>query len=166
MTTDHRRVNKDLVHAFIRELFTKGDLDAVNRHLAPGFVNHDPPFPGAADGPEGMRQAGALFRRALPDWRSDLDRLIAEDDIVVERFTASGTHQGELMGVPAPARRSCCAASTSSGSATARSSNAGASSISSDCFTNSASPRSPSPTALPDLEGFARRSDGSERRDA
>jgi predicted ester cyclase len=29
-----------------------------------------------------------------------LDRMIAEDDIVVERFTASGTHLGELMGVP------------------------------------------------------------------
>jgi len=99
MTTDHRRVNKDLVHAFIQELFTKGDPDAVNRHLAPGFVNHDPPFPGASHGPEGMRQAAALFRRALPDWHSDLDQLIAEDDIVVERFTASGTHQGELMEV-------------------------------------------------------------------
>jgi predicted ester cyclase len=24
--------------------------------------------------------------------------LIAEDDVVVERFTASGTHRGELMG--------------------------------------------------------------------
>ena len=96
MTTDHR---KDLVHAFIQELFTKGDPDAVNRHLAPGFVNHDPPFPGASHGPEGMRQAAALFRRALPDWHSDLDQLIAEDNIVVERFTASGTHQGELMGV-------------------------------------------------------------------
>jgi predicted ester cyclase len=41
-----------------------------------------------------------MFRAALPDWHSDLDQLIAENDIVVERFTASGTHQNELMGVP------------------------------------------------------------------
>ena len=100
MTTDHPRVNKDLVHAFIRELFTKGDLDAVNRHLAPGFVNHDPPFPGAPDGSEGMRQAGALFRRALPDWHSDLGIVVGEGDLVVEHFTASGTHQGEIFGAP------------------------------------------------------------------
>ena len=104
MTTDHRNTdteaNKELVQAFIQELFTKGDLDAVDRYLAPGFVNHDPPFPGAPQGPEGMRQAAVLFRQALPDWHSDLHQLVAEDDIVVERFTASGTHQGELMGVP------------------------------------------------------------------
>ena len=41
-----------------------------------------------------------MFRAALPDWHSDVDQLIAEGDIVVEQFTASGTHRGELMGVP------------------------------------------------------------------
>jgi steroid delta-isomerase-like uncharacterized protein len=101
MTTDQRTANKQLVEAFIQELFTKGDLDAVDRYLAPGFVNHDAPFPGAPDGLEGMRQAAVLYRAALPDWHSDVDQMIAEDDVVVERFTASGTHQGELMGVPA-----------------------------------------------------------------
>jgi predicted ester cyclase len=46
-----------------------------------------------------------MFRAALPDWHSDLDQLVQEDDIVVERFTASGTHTGaELMGVPATGR--------------------------------------------------------------
>jgi predicted ester cyclase len=101
---DARRMtnNRQLVDTFIRELFTKGDLGAVDRCLDPHFVNHDPPFPGAPDGPEGMRLAAASFRQALPDWRSDLEQLIAEGDIVVERFTASGTHTGApLMGVSA-----------------------------------------------------------------
>lgn len=98
MTTDRITRNKQLVEAFIQELFSKGDLDAVDCYLDPNFVNHDPPFPGAPDGPEGMRQAAAMFRQALPDWRSEVDQLIAEGDIVVERFTASGTHHGELMG--------------------------------------------------------------------
>ena len=47
-----------------------------------------------------MRQAAVMFRAAMPDWHSDLDQLVAEDDIVVERFTATGTHRGPLMGVP------------------------------------------------------------------
>jgi steroid delta-isomerase-like uncharacterized protein len=47
-----------------------------------------------------MRQAARLYRDALPDWHSDLDQMIAEDDLVVERFTARGTHRGDLMGVP------------------------------------------------------------------
>lgn len=98
MTTDRNTHNKQLVEAFIRQLFSEGDLDAVDRYLDPAFVNHDPPFPGAPDGPEGMRQAAAMFRQAVPDWQSNVEQLVAESDIVVERFTASGTLRGELMG--------------------------------------------------------------------
>jgi predicted ester cyclase len=95
-TTHHKR----LVDAFIQDLFTHGDLTAVDRYLAPGFVNHDPPYPGGPDGPEGMREAAVLFRTACPDWHSDLEQLVEEGDVVVERFTARGTRRGELMGAP------------------------------------------------------------------
>ncbi|GHF11511.1 hypothetical protein GCM10017786_51610 [Amycolatopsis deserti] len=100
MTTDQLSSNKQLVEDFIQDLFTKGDSDAVDRYLDPAFVNHDPPFPGAPDGPDGMRAAAMMFRQAMPDWHSDVERLVAEGDIVVEVFTARGTHRGELMGVP------------------------------------------------------------------
>ena len=101
MPTDQLTRNKHLVESFIQELFTKGDLTAVDRYLAADFVNHDPPFPGAADGAEGMRQAGEVMRAAVPDWRSEADHYIAEGDLVVEHFHASGTRTGPLMGVPA-----------------------------------------------------------------
>jgi predicted ester cyclase len=90
--------NKQIVVRFITELFTHGDLSAVDRDLDPGFVNHDPPLPGSPDGLEGMRQAAEVFRRAFPDWRSEVQQLIAEGDIVVERFIARGTHSGSVMG--------------------------------------------------------------------
>ena len=47
--------NKALVAEFIDALFTRGELEAVDRYLAPGFVNHDP-FPGFAPDREGLRQ--------------------------------------------------------------------------------------------------------------
>jgi steroid delta-isomerase-like uncharacterized protein len=100
MPTHQITANKHLVETFIQALFTEGDLDAVDRYLAPNLINHDPPFPGAPEGPAGMRHAAAMFREALPDWHSDVEQLVAEGDFVVERFTASGTHLGELMGVP------------------------------------------------------------------
>src|SRR5260221_13828252 len=96
--------NKAIVSDFIGALFTKGDLNAVDDYLADDFVNHDPPFGASADR-EGMRSAGAMFRAGFPDWRSDLHLLVAEDDLVVEMFTATGTHTGtEIMGV-APSGR-------------------------------------------------------------
>ncbi len=89
---------KALVTEFIDALFTRGDPDAVDRCLAPGFVNHDP-LPGFTPDREGLRQTAQVFREAFPDWHSRLEALIAEGDLVAERFTARGTHQGEIMGV-------------------------------------------------------------------
>jgi steroid delta-isomerase-like uncharacterized protein len=91
--------NKTVVKDFIDGLFTKGDLGAVDTHLAEDFINHDPPF-GVTPDREGMRDAGKMMRAAFPDWHSDLYALIAEGDVVVERFTAGGTQRGEVMGVP------------------------------------------------------------------
>ena len=90
--------NKHIVEEFIADLFTRGDLSAVDRYLDPGFVNHDPPMPGMPDGPDGMRQASQMFRSAFPDWRSEIVQLIAEDDLVVENFVARGTHRAAVMG--------------------------------------------------------------------
>ena len=95
--------NKNTVTSFIQALFTKGDLGAVDEYLAEEFVDHDPPMGGPANR-EGMRQAAAMFRGAFPDWRSDLGFLVAEGDLVVENFTASGTQQGEIFGAPPSGR--------------------------------------------------------------
>jgi predicted SnoaL-like aldol condensation-catalyzing enzyme len=64
--------NKHLSEDFINALFTDGDLTAVDRYLDPDFVNHDPHMPDSPDGPAGMRQAAEVFRKAFPDWRSDV----------------------------------------------------------------------------------------------
>jgi steroid delta-isomerase-like uncharacterized protein len=97
MTTPEQ--NKITVSEFIDALFTRGDLESVDKYLSEDFVNNDPPF-GATPDREGMRSAGALFRSVFPDWHSDLHLLVAEGDIVVEQFTAAGTHTGApIMGV-------------------------------------------------------------------
>lgn len=99
-TTDH---NKNTVTEFVAALFNKGDLGAVDHYLAEEFLNHDPPIGVTADR-EGMRAAAAIFRAAFPDWHSETGILVGEDDLVVEHFTASGTQQGEIFGVPPSGR--------------------------------------------------------------
>jgi len=89
--------NKTVVRDYIDELFTRGDLSAVDRYLGEDFVDHDPPF-GLGSGREGIRAAAAAIRVGFPDWHSELHRLIAEGDVVVEHFTAGGPHRGEAFG--------------------------------------------------------------------
>ena len=96
--------NKQVVDDFIQALFTRGELDAVDEYLAPEFVDHNPTIPGQKGDRESMRSAARLFRSAFPDWRSTIEDLIAVDDMVVERFTARGTHQAELMHIAATGR--------------------------------------------------------------
>ena len=91
--------NKEIVRDYIDRLFTKGDLTAVDDYLAEDYVDHDPPF-GTPGGREGMRGAAAMFRAGFPDWRAEVGHLIAEGDLVCERFTASGVQRGAVMGVP------------------------------------------------------------------
>ena len=103
-----------------------------------------------------MRQAGEIFRRAFPDWRSDVQQLIAGGDLVAENFIARGTHLGAVMGETPPDARSSSAASTSSASPTGRSSNDGAASTNSACSTSSGSRhRHPPPRRDPDPIGPA-----------
>jgi predicted ester cyclase len=41
-----------------------------------------------------------VFRGAFPDTRITIEDQVAEGDRVVTRWTARGTHQGDLMGIP------------------------------------------------------------------
>jgi predicted ester cyclase len=99
-TTPETRTDRNtaLVAAFIDELFSAGDLSAVDRYLDRAMVNHDPPMDGPP-GLEGWRHAATTMRTACADWHSDRLHMVAEGDLVAEHFIASGTHTGPLFGV-------------------------------------------------------------------
>ena len=42
-----------------------------------------------------------MFRAAFPDTAYAIEQQVAGGDTVVTRWTARGTHDGELMGIPA-----------------------------------------------------------------
>ena len=41
----------------------------------------------------------SMYRNAFPDNRYSVEDQVAEGDMVVTRWIASGTHQGEIMGI-------------------------------------------------------------------
>ena len=60
------------------------------------YINGNPPMDR-----EGHEQMAHIFFGAFPDLNQTIEDTIAEGDKVVVRFTARGTHTGELMGIPA-----------------------------------------------------------------
>ena len=83
------------------EVVTEGSLDTLEDALAEVYANDFILHEAGEDivGIEGLTQFVSMLRSAVPDLRITLEDDIAEGDKVVTRWTASGTHQGELMGI-------------------------------------------------------------------
>jgi predicted ester cyclase len=52
-----------------------------------------------------LKQYAAMNLGAFPDARVTVEDQIAEGEMVVTRWTATGTHTGELLGIPPTGRR-------------------------------------------------------------
>ncbi len=93
--------NKALVQRFIEEVWNGHNYAMIDEIFAADHVNHDPADPNAAGGPQGAREFVETLHAAFPDAKITIDDIIAEGDRVVIRWHSSGTHEGELMGIPA-----------------------------------------------------------------
>ena len=93
--------NKAVARRFFDEVWNKGNLTVLNEIIAKDHVSSGPgTLPGLPTGPEGTKQLVTMYRNAFPDLRFTIEEQIAEGDKVVTRWTADGTHQGELAGIP------------------------------------------------------------------
>jgi predicted ester cyclase len=91
--------NKALARRWFEDLFNAGNLEVADEIIAPEHVNHDPTIPGIPSGPEGQKQIVNVYRGAFTNAHITVEEQLAEGDRVVTRWSGSGTHQGELMGV-------------------------------------------------------------------
>jgi steroid delta-isomerase-like uncharacterized protein len=93
--------NREIVARYSEEFWGGGNAELADELFATDFVDHSPAAPNLPPGPEGQRQVLHVFRSAFPDLRVTTEEIIVEGDKAALRWTARGTHQGELMGVPA-----------------------------------------------------------------
>jgi steroid delta-isomerase-like uncharacterized protein len=69
--------------------------------MAANVVFNDPTLPGGKiTGVDAYKQRAQMFITAFPDLRLTVNDTFDEGDKQVLRWTATGTHKGELMGIP------------------------------------------------------------------
>jgi steroid delta-isomerase-like uncharacterized protein len=90
--------NKSIVRRAIEEPW-KGNLDIVEELFASDYVGHDPAVPELLRGPGDVKEFISTYRVAYPDAQITVETQVAEGDMVATRWTARGTHKGELMGI-------------------------------------------------------------------
>lgn len=96
--------NTAVVRRYIEDVVIAGDLDLIEELYSPGYRNHTNP-PGVPAGPAGVRALIGAFRAAFPDVSAKILHLATDGDLVIWHTETSGTHRGELMGVPPTGRR-------------------------------------------------------------
>jgi steroid delta-isomerase-like uncharacterized protein len=93
--------NKGLVQRVFREIWDGGNLDRVDELFSGGFVRHGPTsLEGDIRGRDGFKQLVTMYRTAFPDLKVPVEEQVIEGDVVVTRWTARGTHGGDLQGIP------------------------------------------------------------------
>lgn len=94
--------NKELVRAYFEAIDGSSDPATLDGFVASDFVDHSP-TPGFTPDLDGLKGVYALFARATPGTHA-IEDMIAEDDKVVVRVSAKGTHVDEFLGIPATGR--------------------------------------------------------------
>jgi steroid delta-isomerase-like uncharacterized protein len=97
--------NKTIARRVIDEIFNQGRIEVIDEIISADFVGHDAALPEPTSGPEGLRQTVAAYRGGFPDINIAIDDQVAEGDRVVTRWTARGTHDGDLWGIAPTAKQ-------------------------------------------------------------
>jgi steroid delta-isomerase-like uncharacterized protein len=101
--------NKTIVRRVNDEVWSEGHLDVIDELIADNFVATVVGAPEQIRGPQGFREFVVMYRTAFPDLRITVDEQVAEGETVVTRWTATGTNEGELMGIPATGKQATTA---------------------------------------------------------
>jgi steroid delta-isomerase-like uncharacterized protein len=84
------------------EAWNSGELDVFDELIAADAVDHDSQNPFTSEhGPGAPKKVASMYRAAFPDTHFTVEQQFADGDYVVTRWTATGTQDGELMGMPA-----------------------------------------------------------------
>jgi steroid delta-isomerase-like uncharacterized protein len=80
-------------------LLNAGDVDGFGEFMADDFIEHEV-TPGFEPTKEGVKALFHMYIAAFPDLRMEPEDVLVSGDKAVARVRGTGTHQGELMGMP------------------------------------------------------------------
>ena len=96
--------NKTIIRTYVETIWNQQQIDRADELVAPDFLDHAA-LPGQAPGLAGAKQKWAMYQTGIPDLHVTIEDLVAEGDKVAARRSYEGTHQGELLGIPATGKR-------------------------------------------------------------
>lgn len=93
--------NANTVRKVIDDIWNHGQMAMADTYFTADYIGHDPATTNATRGPEAIKQNATMYRKAFPDLHLHIEDTISDGDHVVARWTSTGTHTGDLQGIPA-----------------------------------------------------------------
>ena len=90
--------NRTTIMKFFREVIGAGDLDLLDELAVEDYEDHVA-LPGQSRGRDGLKIRVARIRAAFQP-RQQLHDVIVDSDLVAVRWTLSGVHSAEFLGLP------------------------------------------------------------------
>lgn len=92
----------DLVRTLAEDVWSGGNYDRIDDIVTEDFVQHGPVTGMELSGREELTENIRQYTEAFSDLESTVNLVFSDDDgeYVAGHFTNTGTHDGELMGIP------------------------------------------------------------------
>src|SRR5438270_12692027 len=98
--------NAELSRRIFEDVWNHKNPSAVDDLMAADYVHHDPSSPAVPSGIDGYKQFVNSYMTAFPDAHFTIDEAFTDgQNNEVTRWTVTGTHEGELAGIPRTGRR-------------------------------------------------------------
>lgn len=96
--------SKAVIRRAYEEIWNQRNVEVVDEIVAEDFLNYAAP-PDRQRGRQGLKDVVRMFESAFPDFRYEVEDVIAEGEKVVVRDVFRGTHEGDFLGIPATGNR-------------------------------------------------------------
>lgn len=95
-------MSSSLINRFYSEVLSGGNVALVDDMVADDFLDHELALPGQPPGKDGAKFFASTIRSAFPDISvKAAEPVVSDGTFEALHVVLTGTHQGELMGIPA-----------------------------------------------------------------
>jgi steroid delta-isomerase-like uncharacterized protein len=95
--------NEIVMRRFVEEVINEGQYSALPVLVHPHYVYRSPEQ--ELRGADALKDLFTAYRTGLPDLNTSIDNLVVSGDKVVISVTLTGTHEGDLMGIPSTGKQ-------------------------------------------------------------
>ncbi|HEX4820196.1 MAG TPA: ester cyclase [Acidimicrobiales bacterium] len=95
--------NEAVVRRFYEQMCNERKNELAGELFTEDHIMHDPQVPAGA-GPQGMVDVVSVYQKGV-EGHWGIEELFSADDRVIVRWTGSGTHVGEVNGIPATGKK-------------------------------------------------------------